>query len=266
MLAGMLLLGRAPAPPLSDYINAVWYAAAWKPPHARERHMPDGSMNLIIVLDEGGGGAGGAGIVDGARSEATILETARPITVIGVHFRRGGATPFLEMPASELSNTSAPIDDVCGRPARALRDRVLEQKTPEGRMDVLEQWLAARLMQRRRLPEPAILWAARQLEGRPQITVRDVAAHIGRSSRWFINRFADDMGLTPKVFGRVQRFQRALRRLHRAAEPDLAELAVSTGYFDQPHLTHEFRSIGGLTPSQYLASRTGFLNHVALGD
>ncbi len=180
MLPGMLLLGRAPAPPLSDYINAVWYAAAWKPPHSRERHMPDGSIDLIVSLDEDGDGAG---IVDGARSEATILATARPITVIGVHFRRGGATPFIEIPASELSNASAPIDDVCGPPARALRERLLEEDTPERRMDVLERWLVARLMQRRRLPEPAIVWAARQLEGRPQIAVRDVAAHIGRSTK-----------------------------------------------------------------------------------
>jgi AraC-like DNA-binding protein len=188
------------------------------------------------------------------------------MTVIGVHFKRGGATPFLDVPASELRDTTAPIEDVCGQAAVSLRERLLEQENPDERLAILERWLAARLMARRRVAEPAVLWAARQIERRPHVQIREVADHIGRSSRWFISRFADDVGLTPKVFGRVQRFQRALRRLHRSTGPDLAGVAASTGYFDQAHLTHEFRSIAGLTPSQYLASRTGFLNHVAIGD
>ena len=266
MLAGMLLLGRAPAPPLSDYINALWYAAAWKPPHARERHMPDGSVNIIIPLRADARGAGAAGIVSGARSESSILGTAQPITVIGVHFKRGGASPFLDLPVSELANISAPLADVCGPASRPLRERLLEEEGAERRLDLLERWLAARLVQRSRFPDPAILWAVRELEGRPHVQIRAVSGQVGRSARWFISRFASEVGLTPKVFGRVQRFQRALRHMHRSANPNLAALAVSAGYFDQAHLTHDFRSIAGLTPTDYLASRTDHINHVSLRD
>jgi AraC-like DNA-binding protein len=260
MLAGMLLLGRVPVRPLSDYVGLLWYAEAWQPPHARERHMPDGSVNIIIPLD------GGPGMVTGARSRSIVLHTARPITVIGVHFKRGGASPFLDVPVSELSDLSAALPDVCGVTSRPLRDRLLEEPGAERRLDLLERWLAARLVQRSRSPDPAILWAVRELEGRPHVQVRAVAAHIGRSARWFINRFAAEVGLTPKVFGRVQRFQRALRHMHRSARPDLATLAVSVGYFDQAHLAHDFRSIAGLTPSDYLASRTEHINHVSIRD
>ena len=266
MLAGMLLAGRVPAAPLSDYVRLLWYAEAWKPPHARERHMPDGSVNIIIPLRADARGAGADGMVIGARSESSILSTARPITLVGVHFKRGGASPFLDLPVSELANIAVPLGDVCGSTSRPLYERLLDAQGAERRLELVERWLAARLVQRLRLPDPAILWAVRELEGRPRVQVRDVSADVGRSARWFISRFASDVGLTPKVFGRVQRFQRALRRMHRSTDPDLADLAVSAGYFDQAHLTHDFHSIAGLTPTAYLASRTGHLNHVALSD
>jgi AraC-like DNA-binding protein len=64
----------------------------------------------------------------------------------------------------------------------------------------------------------------------------------------------------------VQRFQGALRRAHRRASVDLADLAAAAGYFDQAHLTHEFNSLAGMSPSVLLAGRTEFLNHVVDRD
>ena len=69
-------------------------------------------------------------------------------------------------------------------------------------------------MLRRPEPDGAILWAVSQLR-RPQTRVAEVSTRIGRGSRWFTDRFARVVGLTPKVFSRVQRFQSALRRIHR---------------------------------------------------
>jgi AraC-like DNA-binding protein len=68
--------------------------------------------------------------------------------------------------------------------------------------------------------------------------------------------------MTPKVFSRVQRFQAALRHAHRRPSVNLADLATAAGYFDQAHLTHEFRMLAGMPPSALLAGRTEFLNHV----
>jgi AraC-like DNA-binding protein len=105
------------------------------------------------------------------------------------------------------------------------------------------------------------VWATRQLRG-PSTRVADVTAQIGRSSRWFIDRFARDVGLTPKVFSRVQRFQAALRLARPRVSVDLADLAAAAGYFDQAHLTHEFTRLAGLSPAVLFAGRTDFLNHV----
>jgi AraC-like DNA-binding protein len=254
----MLLVSRVPERPLSDFVAVLWYSEEWKPQH-RERHMPDGSAGILVSLQDGKSGANG--IVSGPRSESFVISASdTPNTLIGAQFTHGGAAVFFDVPLSDLRNTHAPLDEVVGPSSAVLREQLLELRTPDQRLDLFESWLAKRLRGRSG-PEPAIAWAVRRLQ-RPHTRVADVAADIGRSSRWFIDRFASDVGLTPKVFSRVQRFQAALRCAHRHASVNLADLAASAGYFDQAHLSHEFTMLAGMSPSALLAGRTAFLNHV----
>ena len=259
-----MLIARVPLPPLSQFADMLWYAADWKPPHSRERHMPDGSVSVIVLLHDERASASDAAIVTGARSEASWLDTSEPQTVMGVHFKPGGAGPFFDVPVSELTNLDAALADVAE--AQFLHEQLLDAATPDARLDRLHDWLIERLLRHRPRLEPAIAWAVRQFERQPHVRISAVADHIGRSSRWFVERFAGDVGLTPKVFSRVQRFQFALRQLHAGAHADLADLAAAAGYFDQAHFTHDFRSIAGLTPTAYLAARTDHPNHVAMAD
>ncbi len=86
----------------------------------------------------------------------------------------------------------------------------------------------------------------------------------GVSERRFIELFRRQVGLAPKLYSRVRRFQAALRRIPTVTEVDWADLALACGYFDQAHLIHEFRSISGLSPVEYLGLRTEHLNHVPI--
>ena len=72
------------------------------------------------------------------------------------------------------------------------------------------------------------------------------------------------MGLTPKSFSRVQRFQRVLRKVHRLPSIDWADVALECGYYDQAHFIHDFQSFSGFTPTVYAARATEHLNHVPL--
>jgi methylphosphotriester-DNA--protein-cysteine methyltransferase len=130
---------------------------------------------------------------------------------------------------------------------------------------VLEEWLTHRLL-RPSSGSAAIAWAVRAIEQHPQVRIRDVADRVGRSWRWFVEQFSREVGLTPKVFSRLCRFQNALARLHGNREIDLADVAVSLGYFDQAHFAHDFHSIAGITPTAYRAGRTAHHNHVAIVD
>jgi transcriptional regulator GlxA family with amidase domain len=92
--------------------------------------------------------------------------------------------------------------------------------------------------------------------------ISDVTGVISLSPRRFIERFETEVGLTPKRYCRLLRFQMAVARAHSAAHLDWAQLALDCGNFDQAHFIHEFREFSGTTPSGYASSATQFQNHV----
>jgi AraC-like DNA-binding protein len=84
-------------------------------------------------------------------------------------------------------------------------------------------------------------------------SVRSAAAQAGLSERQLARRFADRVGITPKIFGRVMRLQRASAAL--AAGASALAASADAGYADQAHFTREARELAGATPS-VLASET----------
>lgn len=84
--------------------------------------------------------------------------------------------------------------------------------------------------------------------------------------RRFRERFQSEVGMAPKLFARVQRFQAVIGAVHALDEVDWAGIAADCGYFDQAHFIHDFRAFSGLTPTEYLAFKSEHRNHVPLPD
>jgi AraC-like DNA-binding protein len=240
----------------------LWICEGYVQPHAQERVLPTGTMALVFALDADGRARGG---VTGARSEFVALDTTRPFSAIGVHFRPGGGFPFFGVPAGELHNRSVALDMVWGGYAASVRDRLWEAETPERRFRILERALLDRA--RDRLDRHPAVRHALDVFDRSNGTrpVSDVVRRIGMSPRWFGELFRSQVGLSPKVFCRIRRFNEALRRIEQLTDVDWADVALSCGYFDQAHFNHDFRTFSGINPSTYLRHRTS-LTHVAVPD
>ena len=97
-------------------------------------------------------------------------------------------------------------------------------------------------------------------------TILEVTDRVGLSPRWFIQVFREEVGLTPKLFCRVRRFQEVVRLIENREQVEWAEVALGAGYFDQAHFIRDFRAFSGLTPTAYLAQRGERLNHVPLRE
>jgi AraC-like DNA-binding protein len=252
-----------PAPPLCDFVELFWLYESYAVPHPRERLLPMGTMELVIDLGEQ---AGGAPVISGARSESFELDTSRPMSVLGVHFRPGGSFPFLGLPAGELHNATVSLEALWGSGAAELRDRILEARTHWARFVILEEALLSRAM----MPlarHPAVAYALGEFESVPHArTIADVTERVGLSPRRFIQLFSDQVGLTPKLYCRVRRFQEVLRTIQTKREVDWADVAVACGYYDQAHFIADFRAFSGLNPTTYLRVRGEHLNHVPLAD
>ena len=264
-----------PQPPLSWFVDMLWLYEGYATPHARERLLPTGTTEVIFsfedepmrVFDEGDRLSTFRGsVICGPHSDYFAIDSTQEGTVMGIHFRPGGAFPFFKLPAAELQNLHVGLDTLWGAKAGEIRDRVIEAATPEAKLRTLEELLlaqAARPLAR----HPAVAFALRELSTVPLTrTIAEVTDQIGLSQKHFIRVFSEEVGLTPKLFCRVRRFQEALSRIHEGRRIDWTEVALDCGYFDQAHFNRDFRAFSGLNPSTYLAVRTEHLNHVPLGD
>lgn len=291
----MHFVTRTPSPPLARFVGQLWYFTAPELPDLLERVLPTGSMSLLISLaddelrwyDVAAGPFAPATAADavapaasparchrlsgvavcGAYAEHFAIDTAEQRAIVGAEFTPGGAFPFFGPDAEALGGTHVSLDALWGREAALLRERVLEATTPEARLHALESALAERLLRRPARPlarDPAVDFAlAAFADPSGAYTVSDVVGQLGMSSRRFIRSFAEQVGLTPKRYCRVRRFQQALSAIERGDRLSWAAVAASCGYYDQAHFIHDFRAFAGLTPTEYAAKRR-VQNHVPL--
>lgn len=268
----MLYLARRPAPPLDAHIDAIWLFRCAPRPFALERVLPNGGAQLVVNLKEdetrtydaisGRCHTKSGSTLGGVATRFVIIDTSEQEHVAGVSFRPGGTTGFFPTPAPDLTDVDAPLDALWGARATArLREHMLEAPTPDAALDVLEWTLRAAWLGRSR--HPAVAFALDVFIRRPDVArVGEVTAAIGLSHKRFIERFKAEVGVTPKRYCRLLRFQHAVRRAHAARAVDWTAVAVASGYFDQAHFIHDFREFSGLTPTAYGAGRTAFQNHV----
>lgn len=264
-----------PKPPLSGFVRCIWYSEGAPGPHARERLMPNGEAALVFNLrdeemrlydadDMDRYVSCGVAAITGPRTGCFAIDTASEDRVIGVEFQPGGTFPFFREPGAELANRSAALDCLWGRAAAEIREQLLAAPSVDAMFAVLERALMERLVRPMEL-HPAIEFARVHICRAPHIaTVGAVVDRIGLSQRRFIELFRDQVGLTPKAFCRVRRFQRVLEGVHRRDGVDWAEVALDGGYYDQAHFIHDFQGFSGMTPAVYLERATEHLNHVPM--
>ena len=273
----MLVRHYIPRPPLSNFVDLFWLYEGYSQPHDKERLLPNGSMELVVNLkddqarvydrrDTARFQATRGALLVGVQSEFFVIDTAQQTSVIGAHFKPGGAFPFFNLPSGEFHNQHLSLDLLWGTSASELRDRLLEAPTPEIKFQILEESLLAHAG-KPLLRHPAVNFALNEFgDLRRTPSISEVTGQIGLSSRRFIDVFSDQVGLTPKLFCRVRRFQKVLHRIGMAREVDWTDVALSCGYFDQAHFIHDFRAFSGLSPTAYAAHRTEHLNHVPILD
>jgi AraC-like DNA-binding protein len=217
-------------------------------------------MDIVFAVDSEGRAASS---LAGARSDFLELDTSRPFSAIGVHFKPGGGSPFFGVPSSELRNQHVPLDLLWGRFAATIADRLWDADTSEEQFAILEDALLQRGRDRLAF-HPAVQYAVDLIERSGGAhAVAKVVDGIGMSPRRFLDVFRSEVGLSPKVFCRISRFAAVLRRIERAADVDWVDIALSCGYFDQAHFNHDFHAFSGLSPSTYLRHHTS-RTHVAV--
>lgn len=266
----------SPPLPLGRFVQCFWYSEGMpEGAHTHERLMPNGEATIVFNLldssiriyhpdDIRRFDTYGRAVLSGARTNYFVIGAAEQERVIGIQFHPGGSFPFFREPADIMENSFIALEDLWRSRAGELRERLLAASSAKAMFQILEKDLLA-LLARPLTWHPAVDYALHHFRRRPHATtIARMTEKIGLSSRRFIQLFSQQVGLTPKAFCRVRRFQQVLTTVHGAKQVDWSEVALDCGYYDQAHFIHDFQSFSGMTPSGYLAAATPHLNHVPI--
>jgi AraC-like DNA-binding protein len=237
--------------------------AGWPP--GRHRGLPDGTLQLVVTL-----GAPltvrRAGHPDVAAAATVAGLRSSPVGIIHDGTQRGvqlsltprGSRALLGLPAAPLAQGVWPLAEIVGRRADELTDRLAGASGPEGRAQVVETVLAEWAVDE---DYPAVVDAVwRRLAGSAgRLTVTRLADEIGVGRRHLGQVVRAELGLTPKTVARILRFGQARRCLRSGPKASLAQTAVTCGYFDQAHLTNDWKQLAGCTPGEWMSEELPFL-------
>jgi AraC-like DNA-binding protein len=273
-----------PKAPLDAHVESITFFAGVLPRHQREKLIPDGAIELIVDLterskklyaDERGETATDFrdAWISGMHRTAIIIEAQAHASNLVIRFRPGGAYAFLGHDAAALTDAVFPLEDVFGR--TSLRDRVLGANSVPAKMAAAEGWL----MERARhglIRDRTVSHLLRRMENPMGLRIADLAEETGFTTRHLHALFQRWVGVSPKQYARIRRFQQVLRALARSGRidygfgadplprPDWAEVAATAGFADQSHLAHEFQAYAGITPAGYLAAYRGLENYLPI--
>ncbi|MGE0786265.1 MAG: helix-turn-helix domain-containing protein [Sandaracinaceae bacterium] len=264
-----MFLCRPPRDPaLARLVDTLWVQSEALP-HPRERIVPSGRAQLLLNLGgdvlrehrlDGRLANETRGLaIQGLRTGPLVIDTSDQRHACGASLAHGAVRQLFGLPASELADQLVELDALWGIGARRMRDRVGEAPSLEAQLDALEAALLE-IVARRSPDRRAIEACHRLARGEPVAAVVDRG---GFTAATLIRHMREHIGVAPKLFSRILRFQSALRGVARSTS--WAQLALEAGFADQAHLVREFRHFSGTSPSAY-RPRTDAQNHIPLLD
>jgi AraC-like DNA-binding protein len=242
---------QAPAPALRRYVSGYF---GWREQTAgsvRRREGPGAEVLIIVSF-------GDHWLIDGHRLTSFVAglhdhqvttEHAGRSYGMQVNLAPPAARVLFGLPLDGLARLAVPLEDVLDEPF--LVERLHDAGTWSARFRLLDAVFAERFATARE-PSREIEWAWRRLvETGGRVAVGALANELGWSRKRIVARFREEVGLPPKTVARVARFERAQRLAAESGRPDWARIAVDVGYYDQSHLSNEFRRISGRTPETF---------------
>ncbi len=265
----MSVYRHMPRPPLDQHVEWLWYYIDFQPDHHREHVLPNGTFDLIINLEDRPRklfdrentdrfNSFKRGWISGTQAEFLIIDALPDSSMIGAHFKPGGAARFLGLPAGELCRQVVELDAIWGAGIWEWRERLLAAPGPKAKFGVFEQMLRQRMAAAGAKPcgNKGVTWAISEFVRDPHLrSIAAVSHDLGVCHKQFIEQFRREVGLTPKLFCRIRRFQEVLGLIHSRKTVNWADVACSCGYFDQAHFVNDFLAFAGLNPSAYLDRR-----------
>ena len=246
----------------SDLIESIFHFQGFQPDHSIERVVPTGHVFVIFELD---------GMERNTFDNVSLQPNAkyRQAWFSGVHrnyisisahpdsemfviqFKAYGAYPFLHKPMSELAERVVPATEFSEAHLCDMREHLVAAAESANKFEVAEQWLSQQFREDLVPPAP-IVAVVRQLQQQPAAKLNDIVDAFDGSQKHLIAQFKKYIGLTPKQYQRVLRFNDVFQQMQNDQFLSWSDIAHRCGYSDQSHFIREFKHFSGFNPESFL--------------
>lgn len=245
-----------PSAPVGAHIRYHWLLRSEE--SVSQRTFPIGCMQLIFhkgspLYVSASGGFQSRATVSGQTDYPSYLESSGNLRMIVTVFEPYAAGLILRLPCELLRNREVAAEELGDRSLNELSRRVLETEDEGDCVALIESWVFGRVHgSPGDLNAGRVRGAVRAMNRDPYVSLPQLAEAANLSRKQFNRVFSDALGMKPKEFYRVVRFQRALKLMQGARETEdrFSDIAYACGFSDQSHMIREFRAFSGLTPLQ----------------
>lgn len=262
-----------PEPPLDDFVTSIVYYRDFKVEHTKDKFLPDCTTNLVInLLDEP------RYIYDnftldvkqeckevwfsGMQTEYLTISSDNESEMMVITFKPGASFSLIQQSLEQFNNKVIPAKDIFGENILSVRSAIISNSDADKKIEIAKSWLVSSLG---KLPFEGIV--IKQIVEEMQLSseslnIKDVAVRSGYSQKQFIHLFKKYVGLTPKQFHRIVRFNELLNAIFKKEKVDWAGVANEFGYYDQAHFIKDFQAFSGHNPKKYIDDQGDWQHYI----
>ncbi len=262
--------------PLNQFVDHFIYYEGYNPAHSMDRFLPDGNAEFIIELTDNTKHiydnetlielqAFRHAWVSGVRTQPITIPSGRDSRMLIVAFKRGRARPFYDFPMNELADLVVDADLVFGKRIRDLREQLLNTPSIHQMFSLIEKFLLQQSGDslHANTASKCIEYVVSNIANQPNILgLQQLISQIGYSQKHFIDLFKKQVGVVPKQYLKIMRFQKAIQEIENNKSIQWSTIAAESGFYDQAHFIGDFKVFSGFTPGEYMKRKAASLNYI----
>jgi AraC-like DNA-binding protein len=245
---------------LAEYVRFYWSLEAQVEgidPFVH-RALPDNCVELIFYCKgklaisslEGEEGNTFASGVFGQAQKFRQFKTQSNFHLFGVYLYPYSFKLLFNLPAYHLRNEKIDTETLWGFKGKMLEEQIMLADTDDQRVQLASTFLFERIKTIRNHDRAFVRSIKSVVDNNNVLSIASFAHDCNLSRRQFERKFIEFSGFSPKDFFNVVRFKNVLKEIEQRRKP-LAQIAIDVGYYDQPHLTNEFKKFSGYSPKEY---------------
>jgi AraC-like DNA-binding protein len=179
------------------------------------------------------------------------IHSDEKFSATGIYFHPHALHSIFDFNAAELTDACISIDDVSSVD-RSLSDQLLSASSAGDHVALLSSFLQRQIIRRKSAADPVTQFALTEIiQSNGSTSLKDLQKKVGLSERGLERRFSQRVGVSPKMFSRICKFQASLNQLRNNEYDKLSDVAFEHEYADQSHFIRVFKEFTGLSPREY---------------